>query len=185
MSAADECGADSTFPKTARLRTPGEFKAVFEHGRRVSGGMFRLHILTAAVADPEGAQKVARLGISVPKRIAALAVERNRIRRIVRESFRHQRASIPAGDYALVAQRESRGATADALRTALASLWRRAGALKPATSTPTMPHPRHQRSAASTDPSPVADHPSESQRPQPETGTASRAPRDPQDDTPR
>lgn len=122
-----------TFPGSARLRSPKDFQATFSQGRRISAALFRLHV--RAAEDPE---KPARLGISVPKRIAAHAVERNRIKRLVRESFRHLRTRLPSADYALLAQRGTAGASADMLRAALAELWERAGALKRVDPAPTI-----------------------------------------------
>ncbi len=121
-----------TFPPSVRLRTPQQFKHTFSQGSRISATLFRLHVWSG------DAPTTARLGISVSKRAAAHAVERNRIRRIARESFRHRRAQLPPGDYVLLAQRDAAGASPDALRDALSALWQRACALKPAPAAPTM-----------------------------------------------
>jgi len=166
----------ATFPRNVRLRTPAQFQATFSQGRRISAALFRLH-LRAVEAFPSGGaqasvrrkdagsecnaspaetrfadceQASARLGISVSKRVAAHAVERNRIKRIARDSFRRCRTQLPPGDYVLLAQRDAAGASSEALRAALASLWQRVGALKTAPAAPTIP-PRVPDSA--TDPS--------------------------------
>ncbi len=137
MSATTLEGRDR-FPRSARLLRPGQFKDVFTHGRRIGGPVFRLHVWLRGGTN---APCWARLGIAVPKKVAALAVERNRVRRIVRESFRCRRAQLPPGDYALVALPPARGATGARLREALDALWSRAGALKPDPADPTMPGP--------------------------------------------
>ena len=152
----------TTFPRSARLRTPAQFKDTFAQGRRISAALFRLHVRLQAsqtmateiqpldVTTPRNARLMdaqengaatssARLGISVSRRVAAHAVERNRIKRIARESFRHRRAQLPPGDYVLLAQRDAANASPDALRDALSALWQRACALKPAPTAPTMP----------------------------------------------
>ncbi len=50
-------------------------------------------------------QETARLGITVPKKIAG-AVKRNRIKRHVREFFRHQKDRLPKGfDMVIIARR--------------------------------------------------------------------------------
>jgi len=140
----------ATFPRSARLRTPTQFKATFSQGRRISAALFRLHLRPAeTLPTDDSAQPSARLGISVSKRVAAHAVERNRIKRIARDSFRRCRMQLPSGDYVLLAQRDAAGASAEALRAALASLWKKAGALKTAPAAPTIP-PRMPDSA--TDP---------------------------------
>lgn len=143
--------AASTFPPRARLRKPWQFQQTFSNGRRFNAAMFRLHAhLAATDATPSDgvAAPIARLGISVSKRVAAHAVERNRIRRIARDSFRHLRQRLPAGDYVLLAQREAAGASGPALRAALAGLWQRALALKPGAAAPTMPVPASPPAAA-------------------------------------
>ena len=91
----------------------------------------------------------ARLGISVSKRVAAHAVERNRIKRIARDSFRRLRTQLPPGDYVLLAQRDAAGAPSTALRAALSALWQRALALKPAPAAPTIPLPAQDTAAGS------------------------------------
>jgi ribonuclease P protein component len=145
-----------TFPRSARLRTPPQFQAALSQGRRISAALFRLHVRLAnmpaastmeeqpSIAPrPLSAQLMdtttARFGISVSKRVAANAVERNRIKRIARDSFRHRRAQLLPGDYVLLAQRDAAGAPSAALRAALATLWQRAIALKPGLAAPTMP----------------------------------------------
>ena len=51
------------------------------------------------VSSPRGpAAGPARLGLVVPKRHAPLAVTRNAIKRVLREAFRLQRATLPDGD---------------------------------------------------------------------------------------
>lgn len=48
----------------------------------------------------------ARLGLAIAKRHVPLAVDRNRVRRIVRESFRHYQSVIKGIDIVVIAQRE-------------------------------------------------------------------------------
>lgn len=158
--AAETKAVDHGFPQAARLKTPAEFQTTFQQGRRIQSAMFRLHVrgetdggVVAADHRPMGR---ARLGISVPKRVAPSAVERNRIRRVVREYFRHVRATLPRGDYVLVAQRQAVAASSAALQESLAALWRRALALKPEGTAPTMPIPAPK--PADSDPSASTDH---------------------------
>jgi len=139
----------ATFPRSARLRTPTQFQATFSQGRRISAALFRLHVRAIEAYSTDSAQPSARLGISVSKRVAAHAVERNRIKRIARDDFRRCRTQLPPGDYVLLAQRDAAGASSEALRAALASLWQRAGALNTVPAAPTIP-PRVPDSA--TDP---------------------------------
>jgi len=65
---------------------------VYDKGFRVSGPLFAAFCL--ARNEPEG-RTSARLGLTVPKAVGK-AVERNRIKRRLREAFRMQRAEIDA-----------------------------------------------------------------------------------------
>jgi ribonuclease P protein component len=48
-------------------------------------------------ASPNG-QVIARLGVVVGKRVAALAVDRNYLKRLVRETFRHHQRELAGFD---------------------------------------------------------------------------------------
>ena len=136
------------FPRRAHLRASAEFQAVFGEGSRVSGPSLRLHVRFAPmdVDARQGAAQGAgaRLGLTVSKRVDPRSVGRNRIRRILRETFRLARASLPAGDYVVLAKTEARTLPGAALRAELTDLLRRAARRAPLPdSTPdgTMPAP--------------------------------------------
>ena len=92
----------ASFPRTARLCQPTEFNHVFRNGGRSSDACF----VVLACANPES--KAARLGVSVAKKAVATASQRTRIKRVVRESFRLDRAQLPAVDIVV----QARGAAA-------------------------------------------------------------------------
>jgi ribonuclease P protein component len=69
----------------------------------------------------------ARLGLAVAVKVAGGAVERNRLRRIIRESFRLHQHELPAVDLAVSARAPARAAAADSLRASLAVLWKKVG----------------------------------------------------------
>jgi len=106
------------FPRRARLHTPGEFKAAFERGSR-----FNERWLTAVVTPNDTAQP--RLGLAVPKKIAAHANDRNRIKRHIRESYRQHQHQLPAVDIVILARGGSPQAQAQELRDILQRLWTR------------------------------------------------------------
>ncbi len=105
-----------SFPKSARLRAAPDFQAVFKNGLKRSGVFFRLYFLSRAETAPP------RLGLAVPKKMAPLAVTRNRIKRICRETFRQQQ-SLVSGDIVLVAQAKAKNATSGQLRAELSALF--------------------------------------------------------------
>jgi ribonuclease P protein component len=65
---------------------------------------------------------VARLGLSIAARTVGNAVHRNRLRRLIRESFRQQQ--LPPVDIVIGARTAARAAPAVTLRAALQRLWK-------------------------------------------------------------
>jgi ribonuclease P protein component len=58
-------------------------------------------------------------------RTAGGSVQRNRIRRVIRESFRLHQRELPAADLVVSARARARGASGPELHAALAALWRK------------------------------------------------------------
>jgi len=84
-----------SIPKSQRLTSHQQFKSVLDRGRRAGDGL-----LTLYVAPNERGH--ARLGVSVG-RSSGNAVVRNRLKRLLREAFRHSLDRIPPGfDYVLM-----------------------------------------------------------------------------------
>jgi ribonuclease P protein component len=69
------------FPSTYRLKNSRDFNRAFQRGRRLSTPFFRFLLHRNTLAHP-------RLGIAIGRRTARKAHERNRIKRLIRESFR-------------------------------------------------------------------------------------------------
>ena len=111
------------FPRTARVRAKAEFSAVFDRGRRTAEPRMALHWLADAAP--------ARLGLAVSRKVDPHAVGRNRIKRVLREAFRHLRGRLPGGAYVVVARAGAAQADGAALRDAFERLLQRAGALPP------------------------------------------------------
>lgn len=120
--------SSNRFPRTARVRARSDFDRIFKHGRRVALPVLALH-WQADDAEP-------RMGLAVSRKVDPHAVGRNRIKRILRDEFRHRRAGLATGDYVLVARPGASRCSGEELRTALLSLLKRAGALRTDGSSP-------------------------------------------------
>ncbi len=96
-----------------KLRTRSEFRAV-QRGEKRRGSLFLLEVLE------RGDEQPARSGITVTRK-QGNAVERNRIRRRIREAVRIQahRDMAPGNDYVIVGRREILNVSFEALRKQL------------------------------------------------------------------
>jgi len=72
-----------------RLQSGRQFRAVYDRGLSSARGPLAIY------ARPNGLGH-ARLGLSVPRRVGS-AVVRNRVKRLLRESFRLHQHALPAG----------------------------------------------------------------------------------------
>ncbi|WMJ71084.1 ribonuclease P protein component [Stenotrophomonas sp. 24(2023)] len=121
------------FPRSARVRTRAEYSTVFNGARRVSDPLMTLHWLPA--------DRPARLGLAVSRKVDPNAVGRNRVKRVLRDALRHLRADLQPGDYVVVARSAARQASNDEIRQAFQRLLRRLRALPAPAADGTMPPP--------------------------------------------
>jgi len=84
---------EQTFARRYRLTKTDEFSSVFGFRRAIRGKLLMLHYQPR----PEGSNE-ARLGLVVGKKLLKRAVDRNRVKRIIREQFRRVRPELPALD---------------------------------------------------------------------------------------
>jgi ribonuclease P protein component len=107
------------FPPTHRLLRPAEFQAVFDSAAfKVGEAQFLL------LVRPNGLHH-ARLGLVIAKKKVRRSVDRNRLKRTVRESFRLHQASLPAADMIFMARNDLASIPSETLRQALVQGWRR------------------------------------------------------------
>jgi ribonuclease P protein component len=123
--------AGFALPRAARLRHRADFAAL----RHAPG-----HLQSRCLRLRYGANTAgtARLGLAVSRRVSTRAVVRNRIKRVIRESFRQRRERLPQVDILVIAHRAASEQSARALRAELAQLWPRVQALKGARAPITM-----------------------------------------------
>ena len=109
--------------KRQRLSRSAEFDRVFRQGRSHANRVLVLYGFPRADA---GAVDEPRLGLSVSRRVGG-AVDRNHVKRLLREAFEQEAERLPVGhDIVIVARPEARAVAErdglEGIRTALAEL---------------------------------------------------------------
>ncbi len=78
---------DFSLPKDARLRKPREFRRVYAEGKCFEGRLMTVFIIPSE-------SEFQRLGITASKKAIGNAVQRNRAKRLLRETFRLSKAEL-------------------------------------------------------------------------------------------
>src|SRR5579864_2253861 len=105
-------------PSARRLRRPVEFKRAYASGKRFANEFFTASVQANDLGWP-------RLGMSIAARSLRRAVDRNRVRRLIRESFRMHQRQLPALDIVIGARSAVIAADRVNLRAALDKLWQK------------------------------------------------------------
>ncbi|HEY1898251.1 MAG TPA: ribonuclease P protein component [Steroidobacteraceae bacterium] len=105
-----------TFPAARRLRRKWEFDQLYARGKRLGNNHFGITVYPNELA-------MARLGLAVASKPFGGSVPRNRIRRLIRESFRLRQHDLPNVDLVVSARPRAKDASAAELRASLDGLW--------------------------------------------------------------
>jgi len=101
-----------------RLKSRQQFDRVFDHKKCNSRDKFFI-----VYACPNN-EKVSRLGLVVSRRVSTRAVDRNRIKRQIREDFRQSVTKLENLDYVVVARNAALKETGAAIRASLQQHWK-------------------------------------------------------------
>jgi ribonuclease P protein component len=107
-----------SFPRSVRLTQSRDYQRVFSGAKRLGDR----HFTVLATPNTLGH---ARLGLAVSRRNAPRAVDRNRLKRLVRESFRCQRGELAGYDLVVLSKPAAVAASNEVLRRSLAQQWQR------------------------------------------------------------
>ncbi|MCG6900408.1 MAG: ribonuclease P protein component [Gammaproteobacteria bacterium] len=111
------CSGSKRFPGRVRLTGPDDYQRVFKHCRfRVSNRWLTV------LATPNQLQHP-RLGLAISRKVARTAVARNRIKRVIRESYRHWQQRLGVLDIVVLGRSGIAGRSKRDLNAAVEKLW--------------------------------------------------------------
>lgn len=109
---------ENHFSRELRLLTPSHFTYVFSDATPAVSPTFT--ILARKSEQPRP-----RLGITLSKKRIRKAHERNRIKRLIRESFRHKRHNLPNVDIIVIGKSGADDLSNQEVFTILEKLWKK------------------------------------------------------------
>ena len=106
------------FPRRARLTEPDDYQRVFR------GCRYRLNNRWMTLLARPNQLEYPRLGMAISRKVARKAVSRNRIKRVLRESFRHWQTRLGAVDIVILGRPGIAAQPNAVLETALEKTWK-------------------------------------------------------------
>ncbi len=100
-----------------RLLTARDFERVFQHPQKSSGK-------TLTVLARQSGRESARLGLAIPRKQIRRAVERNRIKRLIRESFRRHQELLRGLDVVVLGRSDLAKKNTQGIFDCLENHWR-------------------------------------------------------------
>ncbi|KTC80898.1 ribonuclease P protein component [Legionella cherrii] len=104
------------FKKTQRLLTKKDYNHVFEQAKKIVTSEF-------IILFRENNLGYARLGLALSKKVIAKAHDRNRIKRLLRESFRQE--ELPAVDVVFLARQGVAKQTSASINARMGKTWKK------------------------------------------------------------
>jgi ribonuclease P protein component len=112
------CSGATRFPRRVRLTGPDDYQRVFKHCR------YRLNNSWLTVLAAPNQLQHPRLGLAISRKVARTAVARNRIKRVIRESYRHWQPRLGTLDIVVLGRIGVAVQSKKVLNTALENLWK-------------------------------------------------------------
>ncbi len=106
------------FDRDARLLTPSHFQAVFSKPIRFGSSHITI-LITPNLTEQN------RLGLAIAKKRVKLAVQRNRIKRQIRESFRLNQHNLPHIDMVVMVKSGTDKLENNEINRQLEKIWRK------------------------------------------------------------
>ena len=106
------------FAKQDRLVRKTDFASVFRQAKRDQGPFFSVLYMANGLDRP-------RLGLAVSKKVSLLSVRRNRIKRLIRESFRQNKSLLNGLDIVVIARPAAATAEREKLDSSIKRHWRK------------------------------------------------------------
>jgi ribonuclease P protein component len=108
--------------KYGKLKKSWQFRKIYREGGKYLDNLFILYVL------PNNTQET-RIGLTVTKKVG-MSVQRNRIKRVIREVFRSLSEIAPGNDLVVIARRASVNVKYSQVQDSLTNLLHRAHILK-------------------------------------------------------
>jgi len=105
------------FSRAMKMNNPGDFTRVFRQAKRAGGGGLTVLTVRNSVGHP-------RLGLAIAKKHIKLASNRNRLKRIIRESFRHHQSGFENIDIVVLSRADVVKRPSKQIWTALEKHWK-------------------------------------------------------------
>lgn len=118
VAAGREQAHSEAFDRSRRLTSAADYKQVFAQANRSGDGYLLV------LARPNQLNR-ARLGLAIARSKISRACARNRVKRLIRESFRHHQPQLRGLDLVVLARRDLTSVDNQVLFQSLAGHWRR------------------------------------------------------------
>ena len=105
-----------SLPASQRLKKPSQFQSVYQSKQWGGSRHFTFNVLAQEQSNPV-------FGVTVSKKVSKNAVDRNRIKRQVREFFRHKKSELDNADIVITAKPSCMKANDDQRKESLEELW--------------------------------------------------------------